>query len=264
MPVMFLLAVQLTVSDVFLSIVRGLAGSTKMRQGMKGDWTQCWWRRCELCIHGVLTQREREEWKKRREKDWERLKAFFISWFTNPQPVKDMNSLKRMKLLFPHFHLIRFLSFNNGSQCIDLSSSVQVRCLRLLFVCLCLHLLCGDWQHYSFACTSSLGTICFMCVWASMFSFTTLDTVRTGRPLSSATGMLQQGKHLTKPFSPICGQSVPVLNVFFSLLSHVLYVKLELLFGCICNDMLTYLSFNTSPKLLIQLLTAFWGKIIFN
>lgn len=98
-----------------------------------------------------------------------------------------------------------------------------------------------------------------LCVYelVCVFSFTTLDTVRTGRPLSSATGMLQQGKHLTKPFSPICGQSVPVLIVFFSLLSHVLYVKLELLFGCICNDMLTYLSFNTSPKLLIQLLTAF-------
>lgn len=217
MPVMFLLAVQLTVSDVFLSIVRGLAGSTKMRQGMKGDWTQCWWRRCELCIHGVLTQREREEWKKRREKDWERLKAFFISWFTNPQPGKDMNSLKRMKLLFPHFHLIRFLSFNNGSQCIVLSSSVQVRCL---FYTYCV--VTGNIIVLLARLPLGLYALCvyeLVCV----FSFITLDTIRTCRPLPSATGMLQQGKHLTKPFTPICGQSVPILNVFFSLLSHVLY-----------------------------------------
>lgn len=41
MPVMFVLAMQLTGIDVFLGIVRGLAGSAQMRRGMKGDWTQC-------------------------------------------------------------------------------------------------------------------------------------------------------------------------------------------------------------------------------
>lgn len=57
---------------MFLIIVRGLAGSWRMRRGIRGDWTQCWWQRCKLCIHGVFTRREGEEQseKKGEKKGW--------------------------------------------------------------------------------------------------------------------------------------------------------------------------------------------------
>lgn len=144
--------------DVFPSIVRGLAGFGEMRRGMKGDWTQCWWRRCELCIHGVFSQRKRGEWRNRRGKDWvEELRAYFISRFTRPKRGKEQNTLKLTDSLF--FFLFPVILFFTRQWRITMNYFAFFSKCHMFASFVCLFALFGDCYHSCFTYKSYHGSM---------------------------------------------------------------------------------------------------------
>lgn len=132
---MIILAMKSIVSDMFFIIVRGLAGSSRMRQGMQGDWTQCWWQRCELCIHGVFMQREGEEQsggKKGEKKSWIAITKRCLQSFIVPisPPDRKISAVK----WFGTSRFSNLVSFRNQSRYIDVSMSQGFFCCLSAYV----------------------------------------------------------------------------------------------------------------------------------
>lgn len=135
---MIVMAMKSIGSDMFLIIVCGLAGSSRMRRGMRGDWTRCWWQRCELCIHGVFTRREGEEQrgKKGREKGLNRHYKNVVFSLSLGQlifhvektvPYNDLGLLIWVICLFFQWSVIDWCYYERGF---------------FLSVSLCLHFIC--------------------------------------------------------------------------------------------------------------------------
>lgn len=82
------------------------------------------------------------------------------------------------------------------------------------------------------------------------FHLPPINTIRPSRPLPSATGLLQQGNRLVKPFSPICRQSGLIYRAFVSFSSRAINTTI-------------FFSLHDQSKLLIQPLIALWGAIVF-
>ena len=146
--------------------------------GMKGDWTECWWRRCALCIHARSVHTEGEGRMEKKARNW--LSGQTKSFLYKLQSGKEIMKLKSHDVLgfFPFFllNLVSPLKERNNALVThskyesDLFLFVCLQLLhKLLIFLVCMHFFPLEYIRLR----TCLGSRCFylVCVHASVCVF---------------------------------------------------------------------------------------------